>query len=77
MTVECRILELLLAHGWDINWRHVSESSPDVEPFVWHIVAGGDLVVWCLEYGATLSPIHQEPLQPNDLTLLNWDARQP
>ncbi|KAF9734855.1 hypothetical protein PMIN06_000681 [Paraphaeosphaeria minitans] len=62
------ILELLLAHGWDINWRHVSESGPDAEPFMWHIVGDGDVVAWCLEHGATLFPIRQERLHPNALT---------
>lgn len=70
------ILELLLAHGWDINWRHVSESGRDAEPFMWHIVADGELVTWCLEHGASLSPIRREPLQPNNLTRSQLSCRQ-
>ncbi|KAK7188275.1 hypothetical protein DPSP01_009070 [Paraphaeosphaeria sporulosa] len=70
------ILELLLAHGWDINWRHVSESGPDAEPYMWHIVGDGDLVAWCLEHGATLSPIRQERLHPNVLTQSQLSCRQ-
>ncbi|KAF2442740.1 hypothetical protein P171DRAFT_48709 [Karstenula rhodostoma CBS 690.94] len=70
------ILEVLLAHGWDINWRHVSESGPNAEPFMWHIVGDGDLVAWCLEHGASLSPVRQESLHPNELTRSQLSCRQ-
>ena len=70
------ILEILLAHGWDINWRHVSESGADAEPFMWHITGDEDLVVWCLEHGASLTPIRQERLHSNEITQSQYSCRQ-
>lgn len=70
------MLELLLAHGWDINWRHVSESGPDAEPFMWHIVHDGHLVAWCLDHGASLSPIRQERLHPDNITQSQYSCSQ-
>ncbi|KAJ4288955.1 hypothetical protein N0V90_011297 [Kalmusia sp. IMI 367209] len=63
------ILELLLAHGWDINWRNTSSSTVDAEPFMWHIVDDGKLVAWCLDHDASVFPKHQEPLQDDEITI--------
>ncbi|KAF2855393.1 hypothetical protein T440DRAFT_504062 [Plenodomus tracheiphilus IPT5] len=70
------ILEILLAHGWDINYRQVSTSGPDAEPFMWHIVKDGDLVTWCLEHGASVFPRNQEPLRVGVLTQSQRSCRQ-
>jgi hypothetical protein len=48
------ILEYLLAHGWDINWRG------DGPPFMWFMVSNTDMVAWCLEHGASVHPNDQE-----------------
>jgi hypothetical protein len=55
-------LELLLAHGWDINACH-SGSGPDAQPFMWHMVYNEDMICWCLEHGASVHPKDLEPLR--------------
>jgi hypothetical protein len=45
------ILEDLLHHGWNINYRG---PHWDPMPFMWHIVEHGDMVTWCLEHGASV-----------------------
>ncbi|KAF2705718.1 hypothetical protein K504DRAFT_387178 [Pleomassaria siparia CBS 279.74] len=62
------ILEILLAHGWDINWRNTSTSDPNAEPFMWHIVKDGDMVAWCLKHGASVFAKDQEPLKKDRLS---------
>jgi len=56
-------LKILLAHGWDINARHLGE-----QPFLWEVVGDGDIVAWCLEHGATVNP--------KDLGLTSDDDRR-
>jgi len=46
-------LEFLLAHGWDINWRGYGP------PFMWFMTNNADLIVWCLEHGASVLPSNQ------------------
>ena len=70
------MLEFLLAHGWDINGRHTSESGPDAKPFMWHIVGDGDLVAWCLDHGASLTPTRQERLMKNEITQSQYSCEQ-
>ncbi|KFY39664.1 hypothetical protein V494_03903 [Pseudogymnoascus sp. VKM F-4513 (FW-928)] len=41
------VLEILVAHGWDINPRSLSDW-----PLLWHVVRYPDLVKWCLDHGA-------------------------
>lgn len=57
------ILEILVAHGWDINARR-----PGDRPLLWEVVGDGDLVAWCLDHGATAIP--------NDLGLASDDERR-
>ncbi|KAF2657445.1 hypothetical protein K491DRAFT_594946 [Lophiostoma macrostomum CBS 122681] len=45
------ILEILLEHGWNINYRG---PHWDPMPFMWHIVEHDDIVAWCLEHGASV-----------------------
>ncbi|EME81800.1 uncharacterized protein MYCFIDRAFT_78768 [Pseudocercospora fijiensis CIRAD86] len=40
------VLEILVAHGWDIN------SRGDSWPLLWFVVEYPDLVEWCLDHGA-------------------------
>jgi hypothetical protein len=61
-------IEILLAHGWDINTRMVSVSGGNSEPFMWHIVDNGELAVWCLEQGAYVVPTNQKPLCKDEIT---------
>ncbi len=44
------MVEVLLAHGWDINVRSRSRK-----PLLWNVVAYGDAVTWCLDHGASPS----------------------
>ncbi|KAH6632899.1 hypothetical protein C7974DRAFT_391750 [Boeremia exigua] len=46
-------LEFLLAHGWDINWRGYGP------PFMWFMTSDADMIVWCLEHGASVLPSNQ------------------
>lgn len=46
-------LEFLLAHGWDINWRGYGL------PFMWFMTSNADMIVWCLEHGASVLPSNQ------------------
>ncbi|KAL6908775.1 hypothetical protein GGI43DRAFT_379615 [Trichoderma evansii] len=41
-------LEMLIAHGWDINAREDAEAWP----LLWYLVEYPDLVTWCLDQGA-------------------------
>jgi hypothetical protein len=63
------ILQLLLDHGWDINFREPTSSNSDAEPFLWHVVGDADVVAWCLAHGASVVPSHMEKVRPNELTL--------
>lgn len=54
-TVSIPTLDFLIAHGWDIDWR-----GDDV-PFLWFIVRDGDMVAWCLEHGASVTPVPKLP----------------
>ncbi|KAI9662761.1 MAG: hypothetical protein M1829_006156 [Trizodia sp. TS-e1964] len=46
------ILDILLAHGWDINARRAG-----LRPFLWGVVYDGDLVAYGLKNGATTIPL--------------------
>lgn len=41
------MVEILLAHGWDINARETGRK-----PLLWLVVRDGDAVSWCLDHGA-------------------------
>lgn len=45
------VLEILVAHGWDINSR-----GPDCTdwPLLWRVTGYHDLVEWCLDHGASV-----------------------
>ena len=44
------VLEILVAHGWDINTRGTGDATR--WPLLWHVVEYPDLVRWCLDHGA-------------------------
>jgi hypothetical protein len=46
-------LEFLLAHGWDINFREYGQ------PFMWSMTSHADMIVWCLDHGASVLPSNQ------------------
>lgn len=50
-------IEILIAHGWDINNQR---PGHDGYPFLWHIVEYHDLVEWCLDHGA-LVDVPEDP----------------
>lgn len=71
------ILEILFAHGWDINARNdLGHSSSDPEPFMWSVVKDIDLVTWCLEHGASVFPRDQEPLRDDIITMSHRKCQQ-
>lgn len=70
------ILEILLAHGWDINARDASRSDSVSEPFMWSVLMDIDLVTWCLEHGASVYPRDQEPLRDDILTMSQRKCQQ-
>lgn len=43
-------LEILIAHGWDID----SRQRPKDWPLLWGVVQYPDLVEWCLDHGASV-----------------------
>jgi hypothetical protein len=45
------VLEILVAHGWDINARRFGDP-----PFLWEVVGYSDIATWCLEHGASVTP---------------------
>ncbi|KAF2129708.1 hypothetical protein P153DRAFT_366220 [Dothidotthia symphoricarpi CBS 119687] len=47
------LLEFLLSHGWDINYR--PDKSPGSQPFLWFVTSDDALVKWCLDHGANVS----------------------
>ncbi|KAF2996810.1 hypothetical protein E8E13_001807 [Curvularia kusanoi] len=53
-------LELLLAHGWDINYYDKTRRD-DCQPYMWLIVRNHALVKWCLEHGASVYPPQYQP----------------
>jgi hypothetical protein len=44
------LVQILLDHGWDINYRQRDQ------PLLWQMVDGGDAVAWCLKRGAAVFP---------------------
>ena len=54
--ISTEILELLLAHEWDINDRQKFK-----QPLLWHICGNTGLVRWCLDHGAEVIPRNQDP----------------
>ncbi|OCK77452.1 hypothetical protein K432DRAFT_247397, partial [Lepidopterella palustris CBS 459.81] len=50
---QIQTLDILVAHGWDINARHCGD-----QPFLWKAVlhGDGDLITWCLDHGSTTVP---------------------
>lgn len=54
-------LEVVLAHGWDINTRG---PHGDGYPLLWWVIEHPNLVRWCLDHGAE---VHR-PLEPPQRT---------
>lgn len=52
------ILELLIAHGWDIDSRGPRLGS---RPLLWRVAHDHDLVEWCLANGASVDPPDDAP----------------
>lgn len=50
-------LELLLAHGWDVNHckRYGTWGDQPCDPFLWLVISEETLVRWCLEHGARVT----------------------
>lgn len=56
------VLEILVAHGWDINTRGPGDATR--WPLLWHVVRYPDLVRWCLDHGARVD-IPENPPKVN------------
>ena len=49
------VLEILVANGWDMNQRNVSGSNVHKsKPVLWSFVNNEDVLMWCLEHGASV-----------------------
>jgi hypothetical protein len=70
------ILEILFAHGWDINARDGPAHVSPPEPFMWSVVEDIELVTWCLEHGASVFPRDQEPLRKDKITMSQLRCQQ-
>jgi hypothetical protein len=57
------ILEILVAHGWDINTQGPGKITS--WPLLWYVVEYPDLVRWCLDHGARVD-IPDNPPQVKD-----------
>lgn len=55
---SCDMLEILIAHGWDINSRRPESSGI---PLLWRIVRDYSRVRWCLDHGADVDPPDDTP----------------
>lgn len=45
------VLEILIAHGWDINSRGPNSTN---WPLLWYVTRYPDLLAWCLAHGASV-----------------------
>lgn len=63
-ALSTEILDVLLAHGWNINSR-VGNTKFLTAPLLWKVLGNEDLVKYCLEHGASVHPEGQSPLQPD------------
>lgn len=72
--VQCRgpkskeTLEVLLAHGWDINERDTSQSQDGGQPYMWYwdVLRDIDMVTWCLDHGAGVYLKYDKPPSEQD-----------
>lgn len=62
-NTSVEILEVLLAHGWEINHHSRTSTMYDAYPFLWHAVADVDMVAWCLKHGAKVHPKDLAPIR--------------
>lgn len=65
-TTSVPILEILLAHGWDINTRKMTGASPydgATQPLLWHVITDPRMVAWCFKHGASVIPKGQSSLK--------------
>jgi hypothetical protein len=53
------ILEILVAHGWDINTQGPNKNTS--WPVLWNVVEYPDLVRWCLDHGARVDILDNPP----------------
>ena len=60
------LLELLVAHGWDVNPRPGLNSTET--PLLWLVVDDIDLVRWCLDHGARVDVPDPPTVNPNGTT---------
>lgn len=69
-------LEVLISHGWDVNWRAREGSDDRSYPYIWHVVKDVNKVAWCLAHGATLAPKDMEPYCHNIIPRSQWRFSQ-
>ncbi|KAF2485057.1 hypothetical protein BDY17DRAFT_95911 [Neohortaea acidophila] len=67
-NVSTGILDILLAHGWDINGYDLSSPRKQL-PFLWRVLSKDYLVSYCLSHGADVYPRGQPPIDPNFITV--------
>ncbi|KAF2868156.1 hypothetical protein BDV95DRAFT_610125 [Massariosphaeria phaeospora] len=63
-NVSIGTLDLLLAHGWDINSQGDSGSASSGKPFMWNVVSNEEMVEWCPNHGASVHPRYPQRCPP-------------
>lgn len=61
------LLELLVAHGWDVNPRLGPDGVTET-PLLWLVVDDIELVRWCLDHGAQVDIRDPPTVHPNGTT---------
>lgn len=54
------ILDILIAHGWDINTR--GSDSLNI-PLLWRATSNAEFVDWCLSHGASVNILGETPIR--------------
>jgi hypothetical protein len=72
--LSTRILDILLACGWNVNKRDLRVGRTS-EPLLWWILDNEELVKYCLKHGAKVHPEGQSPLKPNLSLRTSYAAR--
>lgn len=58
LAPSLEVLEMLVAHGWDINAQGPQGTE---RPLLWQVVQSAELVKWCLSHGASVDVPEKPP----------------
>ena len=68
------VLEILIAHGWDVNTQGPRHTS---WPLLWQVVRYPEVVTWCLNHGASVDIPDDPPRVNTDGTYSRTDLPRP